>query len=476
MFQRVDGTAQFGHTRGSLGAHRCKRFCVCRVTREIDQLIGVGLQVMEELVVVVEVTHVFETVIADTFIRGYAVAHRKVLVESFGAPIGRRLCLYHRANTAALIARRHFRTGPVQEGGRQVEIERHGIGDLAPLRCRQPGIGDDKGHTDTFFIVRPLARQAPIGHVIAIISGVDDDGVIRQARRFQGFHEAPKGGVDTTHHAVIRLHVELVFHIRVPAPEIAFPRDTRLKEIGQGLKDGRILQTGWGHGQAVVHPVGTLGPGKLANAGTTVTVFRVAGVEPQIKGERLALGLVLHKLDALVDDEVSLMTEAAVWHLLVKGITANDLDFVEVLFPFEALGHAGVPLAKVSRAIALFPEDIGVERFHGVGTGLVRVVGRAKAPAGESRKNRRAAHPADGVAHEGVGKAHALLGQLVEVGRLHHVVAITADGAGGLVIGEEEDDIRRGRSAGELGKGHDDEKTNSGDSHRDDAFCFFGVE
>ena len=83
--------------------------------------------------------------------------------------------------------------------------------------------------------------------------------------------------------------------------------------------------------------------------------------------------------------------------------------------------------------------------------------GSTEASAGEPRQDGGPADPADGLAHEGIGEARSLGGQAVYDGGLGKRVPIASEGARGLVVGKEKDDIgtlgvQRGKKAEEAGE------------------------
>ena len=86
----------------------------------------------------------------------------------------------------------------------------------------------------------PLAGESPVTHVVSVVGGIDDDRVLRQSGFLQCFQKTTNGIVDSRNHAQVGPHVDLIFFLGVPAPEISFPIDGGFEELGQGIKNLRI--------------------------------------------------------------------------------------------------------------------------------------------------------------------------------------------------------------------------------------------
>ena len=83
------------------------------------------------------------------------------------------------------------------------------------------------------------------------------------------------------------------FCARVPAPEITFAIDGRLQEVGQRIEDRRIIQSRRRDHDIFVHPVDRSRPRKMTDPRSTIAVFGVTRVEPQVQRERFVFGLRL---------------------------------------------------------------------------------------------------------------------------------------------------------------------------------------
>ncbi len=219
---------------------------------------------------------------------------------------------------------------------------------------------------------------------------------------FERLHETTDRTVDPADHAVIGAHVGLIFFVGVPSPEITLAVDRRLQKIGLGIKDRRIIQSRRSDLDILVHSIDRSRPREMPDARAAIAVLGVAGVEPHVQGERLVFRLRLHELNPAIDDQFRFVPQAAIGLLLVVRISPDRLELVKVIFSAIALRHLGVPLAKVSGAVTVLAQDVGVQRLDGIGPCLIGIARRAVAAAGQSGEDRRAADPADRMADKGV--------------------------------------------------------------------------
>ena len=156
---------------------------------------------MEKLVVIfVNVTNVLVAVGAQPFEGRNAPPHREVLVKSLLAPIISLPGGDNGLETATLITLRHWGTSPVKKGGGKIEVEGRIVDHLPTSGLGRTGIPYNHGNAQGFLVMGPLPREPTITHVVAVVGGIDDDGVIGQTLRLKGLNEAPDGVVDSTHH------------------------------------------------------------------------------------------------------------------------------------------------------------------------------------------------------------------------------------------------------------------------------------
>ena len=211
-WQRLKRTAKLFDSLGGAPPHGLQGFGVLGIVRQVDQLVGVALQIVQKLiVVVVEISHVFEAIVSQAFKRGDAASHREVLMEGLGSPIIRRFRRDNRLQAAALITLRGRDASPVEKRGGQVQVQRDGVAHFSLLISVYTRVGDDERHTQRLVVVRPFARQPAIAHVVTVVSGVNDDRIVREAGLLKRRHKAANGAVDAADHAVVGSHVGLVF-------------------------------------------------------------------------------------------------------------------------------------------------------------------------------------------------------------------------------------------------------------------------
>ena len=88
-------------------------------------------------------------------------------------------------------------------------------------RSRDPGVGDDEGDAEGFFVVRPLPGETAVSHVITVVGGVDDDGVFGEPGFFECFYKTADGEIDAADHSIVGANIDVVFFFGVPTPEVA---------------------------------------------------------------------------------------------------------------------------------------------------------------------------------------------------------------------------------------------------------------
>ena len=169
----------------------------------------------------------------------------------------------------------------------------------------------------------PLAGKAAVAQVVAIVGGVNDDGVVGKALLFELRHEASNDVIDAADHAEVGAHVRLVLLRRVPAPEEALPIDRLFQELGLRFIDRRIVERGQRHFLVLIHSVGDLGPGEVTDPRPLVAVLGMRGVEADLQAERLILRLPFQELDSPVAEDLSLVPLTAVRLLLEIGLASD---------------------------------------------------------------------------------------------------------------------------------------------------------
>ena len=162
--------------------------------------------------------------------------------------------------------------------------------------------------------------------------------------------------------------------------------------------------------------------------------------------ERLGFVAVLQPVEGEIGDDVGGVTLvfdalAVVDH---RGVVVDPLARQDV--PFVEAGRVAdqVPLADDGRLVAGGVEQLGEGRLRAVeaAVGVVVEAVRVGVLAGQDRC---AAGPADRVRHDAPVEPHPLPGQPIDVRRLDQParVVVGADGLVGVVVAEDEDDVRR---------------------------------
>ena len=118
--QRIERTAEFARPARSFACASPSSVSACvGIAGQVDQFVGIVLQVVQELVIaVIEVANVLESLVAQAFERGDAIAHGEVLVKRFGSPVVGSLLGDDRLQAAALISLGHFACRPNPETSR----------------------------------------------------------------------------------------------------------------------------------------------------------------------------------------------------------------------------------------------------------------------------------------------------------------------------------------------------------------------
>ena len=151
-------------------AHFEESLLVLGILGQVDQFVGILPQVVKKLVVaLVDVTDVFETVVAQALEGRDAVAHREVLVKGMGAPVLGLAGGDKGLEAPPLVALGNGKARPVEEGGRQVEVEDGLLEHLPADRLRSPGIVDHHGDAQGLLVVGPFARKATVAQVVTVV-------------------------------------------------------------------------------------------------------------------------------------------------------------------------------------------------------------------------------------------------------------------------------------------------------------------
>ena len=152
-----------------------------------------------------------------------------------------------RIEAAALKLARDLDPGIVQKGRREVDVGDDTVVDGTGLDG--PGIADDEGHAQRFFVHEALIVPAVIAKKEALVRGIDDDGVVGEALFVEIVQDATDIIVDAGNAAQIVLYIALIFPVL-----LFFRRQTfghRLLEIALGEVLGDRHSGGPGGGGAI---------------------------------------------------------------------------------------------------------------------------------------------------------------------------------------------------------------------------------
>src|SRR5437763_324001 len=103
------------------------------------------------------------------------VRFEKVFIKERLAPAVA-LSFQQRLPATSLHVSRNGNPSQVEQGGSQVNIERHLIDQGAGLG--QPRIANQQWEADAFFVSRSLVAQAMLAYEVSLVGGEDDDGVV----------------------------------------------------------------------------------------------------------------------------------------------------------------------------------------------------------------------------------------------------------------------------------------------------------
>ena len=153
MFGRIKRSAEFLDFRVGAFAHVGQYGGMLGVSREVDEFIGIIFEIVEKFGVVIDVADVFVSRCPDSFVGRDAVTDGEVFVEGFGTPIFGSFPVNDGLEAASVVAIRGLKSGPVEEGGGEVDIESGRVADLSVLSLGNARVGDDEGDLDGFLEV-----------------------------------------------------------------------------------------------------------------------------------------------------------------------------------------------------------------------------------------------------------------------------------------------------------------------------------
>ena len=341
--------------------------------------------------------------------------------------------------------------------------------------------------------------EAVLAEAVALIGGEDDEGVFQLARGLERGHQPAHAFVDSDHALIHLLHPFVVGfsgHERIIVAGLAVLLGHDDGAVGAARPRLRFFEIG-----GFVGPrAGDVGGRSRAFAGerAAMAVGRCGGAmnraiaEPEIPRLR---GIAVGALD-VVDGPAGVVVGGVAGRGAIDAVEGEELIGVIVAGVFRMAGSvpddlvipvaaeagvgAGVPLADLRRVVALLPKLRGHERTlrgivtaPGVGALHRHALDAVLEPAGEQRRARWHAPRAEVAALE----THALRGQAVDVRRLHprRAGAVTAQCFVGLVVGENEKDVRsRDVGGAEHGEGREGRKRHDGQQRHAEKVWFHG--
>ena len=449
------------------------------------------MEVEEFGVIVVEAVEADEFVAVgdDAVVRVHAVRRGVlvVLVIEGGAPVGGARAAKDREEAVALHALGDGLAGGGEEGLGEIEIRddvlAHGAG------LRDAGPADEERRAHGFLEDPALVEPAVLAEVEALVAGVDDDGVFREALLLEVIEHAAHALIDGADGGEVVVHVALVFPAdevlagEIGGAELGVARLVvgipHLPLLGGEAGRGDELGVAVDHGLVDRHVLIVLGGAAarvvVEEGGRLVVHAVVVGLEVAQGGLPLTVrGLVLtHEEEGLglvalgepvegdIGDDVGDvagildgLAHADHGRIIVDTLAGEDLPEIEA----GGIG-AEMPLANDRGLVAGLLENLrkrGLRAIEADAAGIVVEAVDVIVGAGE---HGGAAGPADGVGHETAVEAHALLRDAVDVRRIEQLagIAVGAESLVGVVVGKDEDDVGGGggRGARDGGGGHE---------------------
>lgn len=433
--------ADFGNQGVTAGSKLFQIRGVLCVLCQVLQLVRVVLEIVKEFVWwLVGSTDIIPGVdpvgVAHTLPARDRSGDGEELAEKVGTPVGHRFPFEERHETAAGMAFGNRKSGQVDQGGADVAVQGYLGQNPSAFGFRCAWVVNNQRDAQGLLVVRPFPGKATVPEVVAVVGGVDDDGVVRQSLGLELLNQSPSHVINAADHAEVGTHVGLVFLRCVPAPEKPLSVDRFFQEVRLRFVDRRVFEFGEWHLLVFVHAIGDLGPGEVSDARSLVAIFSMCGVEAELQAEWFVFWLLFEELDPPVPKYLGFMARAAVWLLLEKWVAAELSAHVEH-GGGGFFGKADVLLAEVAGAVARAFEhgEVG-----GIEEGWIKRSGLGTVEVFTFVATGEQAGPADPASRrrdEGVLKAHTLLGESVEVGCFDDRVTGASQGVITLVVGVE---------------------------------------
>ncbi len=219
-------------------------------------------------------------------------------VEELGAPFRPLVIQIERRDAGSLRLRRGVHARSSENGRCEVQTERTGVVGAAHFRLTHARIPDDQCYPDAFFVRIPFIDKAMLAVIVAIVTGEDDEGVLKDAQ-FLEFGKKPAAGcVHPGGEAVMVFHHRLIFLrcVEAPCPAIAAfvlcIRDER-RQTEKGL----LVGVDRDRDRIILIELHAL---RLLQELQRVFILGVGGEECQGQVKRLVGGRVLEELEGIV--------------------------------------------------------------------------------------------------------------------------------------------------------------------------------
>ena len=179
----------------------------------------------------------------------------------------------------------------------------------------------------------------------------------------------------------------------------------------------------------------------MTDARPLVSVLGMRGIETELQAERLPTRLLFQKLDAPVAKDLRFVALAAVRLLLEIGIATEFPTDIEHAFGRGSC-QVDMFLTEVPSSIPRSFQNGEVGRFAQF---RIKRAGRdpiAMFPLIGPSEKASPSHPAGRRRNEGILISHALMGQAIDVRRLHNRMPRDTKGVIALIIGVKQKDVR----------------------------------
>ena len=288
------------------------------------------------------------------------IPHLIMFMKGFTPPILRCVTLQQWNQTAPLIGIRNRNPGQLQNRGRQIQIKGWRLNDFTSLpRCTARVINNQR-HPQRLFEVRPFSGQPALAAVVAIVGGINDNGIFGQPALFQRIQYALNNSVQPGNHPVTRAHIRIILFCRIPAPVPAPPVHRCFHKIRQRLKNRRIIQPRLRRCDLFVHAVNSFRPWEMTNTGAMIIIFRMGNVKTHVEEKRLIGRLLFQKIHRSVTHNFVAVPRRSIRHFLEVGIAMDVLPVVE--HSAERLTRStfeiGMILAVIAGSISRLPKQV----------------------------------------------------------------------------------------------------------------------